>query len=284
MPKTWLITGASSGIGREISLAALSRGDTVIATSRTPETHLSDLSARGATTLQLDLTSPYSEISSVVTEALRRHENIDILVNVAGYLLEGSVEETNEDETDHLYKTNFFGPINLARALLPHFRARRAGVIANVAGIGALRGAAAAGYYCASKAALRVVTEALRAEVAAFGIEVCCVMLGHFRTSFLEQGHRLAVRGRIDEYEDVLGRIRRGFSAFHGRQPGDPVKAGNVIVGVLAGDGGLGVPAVLPVGEDVFEKIEEGCARAMGEVEGLKEVAGYTDLQGVGES
>ncbi|PUU76529.1 hypothetical protein B9Z19DRAFT_990274 [Tuber borchii] len=283
MPKTWFITGASSGIGREISLAALSRGDTVITTSRTPETHLSDLSTRGATTLKLDLTSPYSEIASVVAEALRQHENIDILVNVAGYLLEGSVEETNE-EIEHLYKTNLFGPINLARALLPHFRARRAGVVANVAGIGALRGAAAAGYYCASKAALRVVTEALRAEVAAFGIEVCCVMLGHFRTNFLDQGHRLAVRGRIDEYEDVLGGIRRGFSAFHGRQPGDPVKAGNVIVRVLAGDGGLGVPAVLPVGGDVFEKIEEGCARAIGEVEGLKEVAGYTDLQGVGES
>jgi len=284
MPKTWLITGASSGIGREISLAALSRGDTVIATSRTPATHLSDLATRGATTLKLDLTSPYSEIASVIAEALRQHENIDILVNVAGYLLEGSVEETNEEETDQLYKTNLLGPMSLARALLPHFRARRAGVIANVAGIGALRGAAAAGYYCASKAAFRIVSEALRAEVAAFGIEVCCVMLGHFRTSFLDQGHRLAVWGRIDEYEGVLGGIRSGFSAFHGKQPGDPVKAGKVIVGVLAGNGGLGVPAVLPVGEDVFEKIEEGCARAMGQVEGLKEVAGYTDLPGVGES
>ncbi|PUU76525.1 hypothetical protein B9Z19DRAFT_1102316 [Tuber borchii] len=231
MPKTWLITGASSGIGREISLAALSRGDTAIPASRTPETHL-------------------LQIASVVAEALRQHENIDILVNVAGYLLEGSVEETNGEQTEHLYKTNLFGPINLARALLPHFRARSA-----------LRGAAAAGNYCASKAALRVVTEALRVEVAAFGIEVCCVMLGHFKTNFLDQGHRLAVRGRVDEYEDVLGGIRRGFSAFHGRQPGDPVKAGNVIVGVLAGDGG-----------------------AIGEVEGLKEVAGYTDLQGVGES
>ena len=100
------------------------------------------------------------------------------------------------------------------------------------------RGAAATGYYCATQAALRVVTEALRAEVAAFGIEVCCVMLGHYRTRFLGQGHQLAVRGRIDEYEDVIGGIKRGFSAFNGRQPGDPVKAGNVIVGVLAGEGG----------------------------------------------
>ncbi|KAG0130055.1 hypothetical protein HOY82DRAFT_650428 [Tuber indicum] len=273
MAKTWLITGASSGIGREITLAALARGDTVIATSRTP-TRLADLSTRGATTLKLDLTSPHSELASVVAQALAQHENIDILVNVAGYLLEGAVEETNEGETDHLYKTNLFGPMNLARALLPHFRARGRGVIANVAGIGALRGAAAAGYFCASKAALRVVTEALRAEVAAFGIEVCCVMLGHFRTAFLEQGHRLVAQERIGEYEGVLGGIRRGFSAFHGHQPGDPVKAAAVIVRVLAGDAGLGgVPGVLPVGGDVFER--------MGEVEGLREVAGYTNIQGV---
>ncbi|CUS07969.1 unnamed protein product [Tuber aestivum] len=281
MPKTWLITGASSGIGREICLAALSRGDSVIATSRAPKTRLADLTARGATSLKLDLTSPSSEIASVVTQALSQHENIDVLVNVAGYLLEGAVEETSEEETENLYKTNIFGPMNLARALLPHFRARGSGVIANVAGIGALRGAAAAGYFCASKAALRVVTEALRAEVAAFGIEVCCVMLGHFRTAFLDPGHRAVARNRIGEYEGVLGEIRKGFAAFHGCQPGDPVKAGGVIVRVLAGDGGLRVPAVLPVGGDVFAKMEEGCRKVMGEVEGLREVAGNTDLEGV---
>ena len=265
-------------------MATLSRSDISIATSRTPETHLSDLTTCWATTLKLDLTSPYPEIASVVTEVLRRHENIDILVSVAGYLFEGSVEGTNEEETEHLSKTNLFGPINLARALLPHFRARRAGAITDVAGIGALPGAAAAGYYCASKAAVRVVTEALKAEVAAFGIEVCRVMLGHLRTSLLGQGHQLAVRGRIDEYEDVLGGIKRGFSAFHGRQPGDPVKGWECNCRSFGVGGGLGVPAVWPVGRDVFGKIEEGGARAMREVEGFKEVAGYTDLQGVGES
>ncbi|PUU78300.1 hypothetical protein B9Z19DRAFT_1101423 [Tuber borchii] len=223
MPKTWLITGHSSGIGLEISMAALSRSDTVIATSRTPETHLSDLTTCGATTLKLYLTSPYSENASVVTEVLRQHENIDTLVNVAGYLLEGSVEETKEEETEHSYKTNLL-----------------AGVVTNVAGIGALWGAAAAEYFCASEAALRAVTEVLRAEVAARRIEVCCVMLGYFRTIF-GSGASACCSGRINEYKD-------GFSAFHGRQLRGPVKAGNVIVKVLAGDGGLGVPAVLPVG------------------------------------
>ncbi|PUU74441.1 hypothetical protein B9Z19DRAFT_1133299 [Tuber borchii] len=241
MPKTWLITGYSSGIGLKISMAALSCSDTVIATSQTPETHLSDLTTCGATALKLYLTSPYSENVSVVTEVFRQHKNIDTLVNVAGYLLEGSVEETKEEEMGHSYKTNL---------------------------LGTLWGAAAAGYCCASEAALRAVTEVLRAEVAARGIEE----------------HRLAVWERINAYEHVLGEIKRGFSAFHGRQLLDPVKAGNVIIKVLAGDGGLGVPAGLSVEGEVFEKIEEGRVRAMGEVEGLKEVAGYTDLQGVGQS
>ena len=102
-------------------MAALSHGYTAIASSRTSITHLSDLTTYRATTLILDLTSQSPEIASVVTEVLRQHENIDILVNVAGYLLEGSVEETNEEETERLYKTNLFGQINLARALLPHF-------------------------------------------------------------------------------------------------------------------------------------------------------------------
>ena len=124
-----------------MSLAALSRGDTVIRTSRTPGTRLSDIPNRGVTTLKLDLTSTYPEIAFTVAEALRQHETIDVLVSVAGYLLEGSVKETNEQEPQYLYKTSFSGPTNLARALLQRFRARRAGIIANVADIGALRGA-----------------------------------------------------------------------------------------------------------------------------------------------
>jgi len=125
------------------------------------------------------------------------------------------------------------------------------GIIVNVAGIGAFRGSPNAGLYCASKAALTTLTEALQHETDPHGIRVCLLQLGHFRTSFLQPSHRVKVAGHIPDYDPVLDPLRAAFNGLNGAQPGDPVKAATVIVELLKKSDPRDIPFLLALGSDV---------------------------------
>lgn len=232
--RRWLITGASSGFGRLMAEYLASIGAKVVATARNVES-LQEMMIRhpgNVLTLQLDVTDQHS-IDQAVADAIARVGHIDVLVNNAGYGVAGAVEEVTESEYMPMFNTNVFGLINLTKALLPQFRERRSGTIANFSSIGGLIGSAGWGYYNATKFAVEGLSEALAAEVGPLGVHVMVVEPGPFRTDFLGRSG-VEARQRISDYELTAGKTREYFRSQGGKQPGDPQRAVEAVVAAVS--------------------------------------------------
>ena len=231
-PKTWFITGASSGFGTAFALHALERGDNVVATAR----NLSKLDALVARApdrvlpLKLDVTRP-ADIQPAIDAAVRRFGRIDWLFNNAGYGVVGAIEETSDAELRAVLDTNFFGAAAVTRAVLPVMRAQESGAIVNISSMGGQMSFEGVGAYSASKFALEGMSEALALEVAPFGIKVLIVEPGAFRTEFGSDALRnMPV---MAAYKDALSGIRGVLHQMHGAQPGDPAKAARAVASAL---------------------------------------------------
>jgi NAD(P)-dependent dehydrogenase (short-subunit alcohol dehydrogenase family) len=225
--RTWLITGCSSGFGRDIAAAALARGDNVVATARRGDT-LADL---GATlTLDLDVTKR-EQIDAAVAATVERFGGVDVLVNNAGMGSVGAVELIEPDHLRAVMETMFFGAVSLTQAVLPHMRARGSGAIVQMSSQGGQVSLPGFGAYCAAKFALEGISEALAAEVAPLGIRVLIVEPGSFRTALL--GGTMHRSPEIEAYAATAGATRAGAEAAHGSQPGDPRKLAAAILSVL---------------------------------------------------
>lgn len=175
-----LISGCSSGFGALIAREFVAAGDRVIATMR--NTAKSAFEPGSSVDIRsLDVTD-HSSIEACVQSVLSDYRRIDVLVNNAGIHLIGAVENMNEADFRRVFETNFFGAINLARAVLPAMRERGQGHIITISSIGSLVGRVSDGAYCASKAALEIAFEAMKYEVERFGINVSVVCPGAFRT------------------------------------------------------------------------------------------------------
>jgi NAD(P)-dependent dehydrogenase (short-subunit alcohol dehydrogenase family) len=222
--KTWLITGASRGMGAEFAKAALESGDSVIATSRSAE---SVTKALGSSELllpfTLDVTQP-ADADKAVGAALQRFGRIDVLVNNAGYGLCGALEECSVDETLAQYQTNVFGLINVTRAALPVLRKQRCGHIVNISSVGGFHADAGVSAYCGTKFAVEGLSEALAKEVAPLGIRVTIVEPGYFRTELLAPEALQYAATEIEDYSETAGAVRRSVPTMHGKQAGDPRK------------------------------------------------------------
>ncbi|MGW7207300.1 oxidoreductase [Streptomyces sp. NPDC054837] len=246
MNKVWLITGASSGFGREIARAALADGDVVVGAVRRPEA-LDDLVAAHpdqVEALRLDVADT-AAAEAAVRDVVARHGRIDVLVNNAGRTHVGAFEETGEDELRALFDVHVFGPAALVRAVLPSMRERRSGAIVQMSSMGGQMSFAGFGAYSGTKFALEGMSEALADEVADFGIKVLIVEPGAFRTSLFE-ADRAGVSADSGVYAKVSG--TRGFVAGgDGSQPGDPAKAAAVILAALQAEH---TPLRLPLGDD----------------------------------
>ena len=171
-----LITGCSSGIGQAAALALHEAGRTVVATARNPDT-LSGLAARGLRTLALDVTD-----ESSMRAAVDAAGPIDVLVNNAGYGLYGTVEQLPMAEIRRQFETNFFGLVRLTQLVLPGMRAAGGGRILNVSSMGGRATLPGGAFYHASKYAVEALSDALRMEVARFGIHVVLIEPGPVRT------------------------------------------------------------------------------------------------------
>jgi NAD(P)-dependent dehydrogenase (short-subunit alcohol dehydrogenase family) len=231
-PKTWFITGASTGFGRAFAEYALSRGDNVVATARNVSL-LDALVGREPTRLlaaKLDVTKSET-IQPAVDAAVSRFGRIDYLLNNAGYGIVGAVEETSDAELRAVMDTNFFGAVAVTRAVLPVMRAQRSGAIVNVSSMGGQMSMGGFSAYSASKFALEGMSEALAPEVAPLGIKVLIVEPGAFRTEFNAAGLRhMPVNAA---YQDSLSNIRDVMNAVNGAQPGDPAKAARAVTEAL---------------------------------------------------
>jgi NAD(P)-dependent dehydrogenase (short-subunit alcohol dehydrogenase family) len=228
----WLITGTSSGFGRELAQAALERGDRVVATARRPET-LADLVALApdrALAVALDVTRQ-DQIDGAVAAAVERFGRIDVLVNNAGHGSVGAIEEIEPAHLRALMDTMYFGPIALTQAVLPAMREQGSGAIVQISSMGGLISSPGFGAYCSAKWALEAASEALHGEVGPLGIRVLIVEPGAFRTEF--GGARLHESPALDAYAETVGPTRDYITGIDGDQPGDPRKAAEAILTTL---------------------------------------------------
>ena len=228
--KTWLITGCSTGLGRSLAKAVLQKGDNVVVTARDTK-KLEEFEKefpRTALIVRLDVTDLPS-VTEAVRAAKERFGGIDVLVNNAGYGYRAAVEEGDPEDARRLFDTNFWGPVNLIKAVLPDMRAKKSGAVINISSIAALRTAPGSGYYAASKCALEGMTEGLYLETAPLGIKVMIVEPGAFRTDFAGRSLTQS-KTAIADYAGTAGTRRIENDKTHGTQPGDPDKGARLII------------------------------------------------------
>lgn len=184
MKKIVLITGCSSGIGHALAKAFLANGDTVIATARRVSS-LDSLRAAGCEVEPLDVTSEESR-NELIASIAKKHPTIDVLINNAGISAMGPMVEIPEDKLKQQFDTNVIAPVMLVQAALPLLRKSGNPKILNVGSISAVLTTPFAGAYCASKAALHSISEAMRLELEPLNIEVITVQPGAIRSNFGE--------------------------------------------------------------------------------------------------
>lgn len=228
--KVWLITGCSTGFGRELARMVLDRGYRCVVTARDPA-KAEDI-AKGredrALVLELDVTDQM-QVNAAVSSAVEHFGRIDVLVNNAGIGYFGSVEESDEEEFRWMFETNFFGLSAMTRAVLPIMRKQRSGQIVNISSIGGLRSFPALAYYNATKYAVEGFSESLALEVAPLGIKVTLVEPSGFRTDWAGRSAS-ETRSGISDYADTAWKNIENLRASSGKQPGDPVRAAAAII------------------------------------------------------
>ena len=260
-PKTFLITGISSGLGRAFAAGALAAGHRVVGTVRRVEDAEEFGAAENAVPLRLDVTD-YAAIPEAVAEAERRAGPIDVLVNNAGYGQEGVLEESSMDDLERQFAANVFGPVAMMKAVLPGMRARRRGHIVNVTSMGGFVGVPGVSFYCGSKFALEGISESLGKEAAGFGIRVTALAPGQFRTDWAGRSMDRAPRS-VADYDAVMDPLRAARQAKSGSQPGDPAKAAEALLRLVEAKN---PPTRLFLGEDALGLVEQKLAQMRSEM------------------
>ena len=189
MSKVVLITGASSGIGKTIGEYLINKGYIVYGTCRNPAKYKENI----INLIKSNINSK-DDIHECLNFVFKKEGRIDILINNAGIGFTGPIEESNLNDVESLFKTNFFGPLEMTKKVLPLMRKNKGGLIINITSIAAYIGLPFRGIYCASKSALEIVTEALRMEVKDFNIKIVNVAPGDFKTNI--------VKRRIDSFDN----------------------------------------------------------------------------------
>lgn len=275
MSRVWLVTGSSTGLGRELCEELLRQGQQVVATARHIDS-IDDLAGVSCLTETLDVTKPET-IKKAVASALARFGRIDVLVNNAGYGEMGVIEEFSDERARRQFDTNVFGVLNVMREVLPVMRKQRSGHVLQLSSISGIASYPFVGMYCATKHALEGVSEALAQEVEAFGVKVTLVEPGRFRTDFAGRSLGLPPVVEGDYKELTLDRIDR-YEKIDGNQPGDPLKAVKAMIAVVDAPS---PPLRLLLGKDAYEWANEKIALMQRDFEAWKDVTLSTDYDEV---
>lgn len=248
--RTWFITGATRGLGRAFTEAALAAGDRVVAVARNTAP-LDDLSAAHPGALvrfSLDV-SDRDAVFAGVERAFAAFGRIDIVVNNAGGMLYGMVEEATEEQIRAHFEVNFFGAVWVSQAVVPRLRAQGGGRILQVSSMGSGGGMASVGFYGAGKAALDSFGQALAMEVAAFGIKVTSLQMGGYDTGLFTAG--TTATDPLPEYEA----LRAEMAAMWGTDAGpDPATAAAAIMRLVDVPE---PPRALIVGSRSYDMVQE---------------------------
>lgn len=270
----WLITGCSSGFGRELARTVLEQGGRAVVTAR-DKASVADIAAiapERALALDLDVVDR-GQIEAATAAAEQRFGRIDVLCNNAGYGYQSTVEEGEDARIRAEFDVNVFGLFAMTQAVLPGMRVRRAGHIINISSVGGLIGFACSGFYAASKHAVEGWSDSLAAEVRPLGIHVTCVEPGPFRTDWAGRSLQQNPTA-IADYAATAGKRLAGTLEANGNQPGDPVKAAEAIVALAANPA---PPRHLVLGKWGYDVVMHRLGKRMAEIEAYREVAVGTD-------
>ena len=230
MKKVWLITGCSTGFGRELASFVLAEGYNAAVAAR-DTADVNDIVSRyeqTAIAVKLDVTKP-EDIKDAVKKTVEKFGRIDVLVNNAGIGYFAAIEESENAAIRKMFEVNVFGLAGMIQETLPVLRAQKSGHIVNIASIGGLVGYPGVGFYNATKFAVDGLSEALAKETAPLGIKVTIVAPSGFRTDW---AGRSADNSPIviDDYADTSGKNKEDIRGYSGNQPGDPARAAQAIV------------------------------------------------------
>jgi NAD(P)-dependent dehydrogenase (short-subunit alcohol dehydrogenase family) len=229
--QVWFITGAGRGMGIDIARAALAAGHAVVGTARDAARVTAALGEEeDLLAVSLDITDA-NAVQAAVEAAVNRFGRIDVLVNNAGNFYAGFFEVISPEQFRAQMETNFFGPLNLTRAVLPVMRAQRSGQVITMSSVAGLVGQEFVAAYSASKFALEGWMESLRFDVEPYGITTTVVEPGFFRTELLVEG--ASTNWPEVAIEDYAGRTADTIAAWkgmNGQQGGDPAKLATALV------------------------------------------------------
>ncbi|MFF4892294.1 SDR family oxidoreductase [Micromonospora chersina] len=229
--RTWFITGASRGLGRAFAIAALERGDRVVAAARSiARNDFDERYGDRLLALRLDVTDRAAVFAAVAT-AVEHFGRLDIVVNNAGTMSMGMIEEFTEAEARAQFEVNLFGALWVSQAVLPHLRARRAGHIVQISSIAALGGFPSTGMYSASKFALEGMSEALAMEAAAFGVKVSIIQPGGYWTDLYSS---VASTKPMEAYGPLRAELERQWA--EGSIDSDPRLAAEALLKLVDSD------------------------------------------------
>ncbi|KAL4801001.1 NAD(P)-binding protein [Aspergillus venezuelensis] len=277
---TWLITGASSGIGKSLALAALEAGHKVIGTTRDvgkARKCFHEFPNKDGIWVELD---PGAEDAFDAFSKYAQEHNVDVLVNNAGYAFIGGVEDTSEADIRAQMEVNFYGPLRAVRACLPVMRGKSSGQVILISSAAGFIARPSRGTYSASKFAIEAMHEALSHEVKTLGVKVLIVEPGAFRTpfagrcltpSYLKNGFSDAYKEMAVDQMISMSRAWTNDSQF---LKGDPDKAGRAIVQAASTDYKY---LRLPLGPDCVAALDLKIGKLQRDLEATRAIATSTD-------
>ena len=242
MNKTILITGSSSGIGKATAIFFAEQGWNVIATMRKPEEETELNTLDNVLLTALDVLDPAS-IQKAVNEGIERFGKIDVLVNNAGYGAYGPLEVFERENIIRQFNTNVIGLLDVTKAVLPHFRANRDGIIINISSVGGRLTFPFGALYHVTKFAVEGISESLSFEVATFGVKVKIVEPGATATDFAGRSFEFKNDESIEEYQGLIAKLMKMMEDLSGNSYAARVVAEKIYEAATDGTDRLRYPA-----------------------------------------
>jgi len=267
----WFITGANKGIGLEIARAALDAGHTVIGAVRSGKSD--EIKSSKLHWVSLDVTDEAS-VKRAAAEATEIAGRVDVVVNNAGNVLAGALEEVSLAQVRAQYDTNVFGTIAVTKAFLPQLRKQGSGHVVNLSSAFGRVSVPGWGLYASTKYAVEAISEALSGELSKFGVKVILIEPGYTRTPILSSGTTYGANTLPDVY-DAIRPTKAQIEGLSGTQQGDPARQGKAIVKLVADPN---TPLHVPLGSDSYGYITGTLKAVLDEVTPQKEHAASTDF------
>ena len=273
--KIWLVTGCSKGLGKALVEELIAQGYPVAGTSRSKESLEKSIGAESDLFLPLSMNvKEEADVKKAIAQATEKFGRIDVVVNNAGFTHLATIEEMSDADAREEFDINVFGTLNVIRGALPQMRAQGSGHIFNVSSLGAYNVGPLSGIYCATKHAVKAISETLAQEVKAFGIHVTDVKPGFMKTEFFGSSHKTtAPEG--SPYKHLYDENMKFYMGQNGNQAVDPKKAAKLYIKVAEMDAPY---ESLPMGTDCCDGIRDICEGTVKLMEKMRSVAETTNF------